>query len=187
MVLGPPPLAEGGVGESGCDVIPGLTHDFEITSPFSRTDAMAAIARHIEPIKWFRLQIRIGFWTVHGDRGADQFEGEMTPDGFIAQRIMGYQNLCPPRLRGLIMTAGRGSVVTVQMTPTAFGYTFPALLALVILATAMDALPVAGVTAPNMPVVFAVFAVMTAIWFIAFWFEALRQETTLRIIFKERG
>jgi hypothetical protein len=158
-------------------VIPGLTHEFEITSPLTRTEAMAAMERHIEPIKWFRVQVRIGFWTVYGDRGTDKFEGEMTPDGFIAQRIMGYGNFCPPRSTGKIMVAGRGSAVSVRMMPTTASYAIPGVILLAILW---------GIANPRMApdiTALAIAALLLVVWLAAFWFEAIRQEATLRTIF----
>lgn len=159
-------------------MIPGLIHSFEIASPLSQTDAMAAIASHIEPIKWFRLQIRLGFWTVYGDPGTEKFEGEMTAEGFIAQRIMGYGNFCPPRSVGAIQVAGRGSSINVRMTPGPASAGLPVVLALVLLINTVR--PLFGPAVAG----WSVAALLCVVWVAAFWFEAIRQEATMRRIFQ---
>jgi hypothetical protein len=166
------------MGEGGCDVIPGLEHRFDITSPLSRADAMAAISRHIEPVKWFRLRVRVGFWTVYGDPGTDKFEGEITPEGFIAERIMGYGNFCPPRSVGAILAMGRGSSISVRMTPSLASVWLPAVLALVLIASVIWPTFTPDWTG------LALAALLVAAWIAAFWFEAMRQEATMRRIFQ---
>lgn len=170
MVLGAPPLAKGGV-EEGWAVVKLLPfHRFEINSPLDRQAALAAIAAHTEPEKWYR-------WRWPSSANDDRFEGQIGADSFHVRRIIGYRNSFLPVVDGTVHAAGRGSKIEVQMRPFAFVAVFAAVW-------------VAGVSValftPMWPFGLGMLAFFYAMTMGGFWYEASKQEQTLQEIFQAR-
>lgn len=170
MVLGAPTLAEGSVDESGFAMKFLPYHRFEIESPLSRHAALEAIAAHAEPEKWFRWR-----WPSSGND--DRFEGEVRDDSFHLRRIIGYRNSFLPVIDGRVDTGVRGARITIAMRPFVIVFAFGGLWALGVLAFLIS-LPDFWWAALLM-LGFLYLMVMGG-----FWFEAAKQERTLRRIFQ---
>jgi hypothetical protein len=109
MVLGPPPLAEGSLAQSGRDVRLWPDHTFELTSPLSKKAALEALAACTEPERGFAS---IGLPNRRNDL---RFHGAIEGDTFRIRRIMGYTNMFAPLTTGAIETNGAGSRITIRM------------------------------------------------------------------------
>jgi hypothetical protein len=179
MVLGPPPLAQGGVGESGGDVKQWPTHEFELHSPLSTGAARSAMATHVEAYNPYRFQVTIGFWTVIGNKGPDMFEGDTVPDGFCLRRLVGYFSYFVPHTDVAIRPRGSGSALAVSIRPPALAYVV-LLIPTVVLVTAVMQNPSATALIGCMLFCAAVAALLLG----HFRFEAAHQERVLRDIFR---
>ncbi len=171
MVLGPPPLAEGSLDEGRRDVRLLPYHRFEITSPMKREDAFAAIAAHVEAVKWFRF----GWPSQSND---NRFEGEVAVDGFSIRRVMGYRNSFAPTVRGEIQSVGAMSRVIVTMRPFIAVLVFCAVWSVAVLGFLLT---------PGIGAWFGML-MLAALYLMVmggFWFEASKQERVLRQIFQE--
>jgi hypothetical protein len=179
MVLGPPPLAEGGLGEGGCDVNLPVLHRLVIESPLSVDAAAARIASHTEPRNWMRMTITIGFWTI-GWKGDDQYEGETLGSEFHIVRIMGYSNMFAPELHGTIHRHGKGSRIEIDMRPQLYA---------VVISAVMLSLTAVGLTIGSRDVgmdalgVVLVAAFLGIFAYVGFWYEVWKQTPHLHRIF----
>jgi hypothetical protein len=172
MVLGASALAEGSVGEGGCDVKWLPHHRFEIDSPLKADAAMAAMAAHTEPENWFRF-------TWPSSANNTRFEGSVTTDGFHVRRVAGYRNSFLPVIDGEIHAAGRGSRIQVRMRMFVFVYAFLAFWIAALLAGAASFQSAPGFFFALLMLVFVYGMTLGG-----FWYEANRQERTLREIFQ---
>lgn len=146
-------------------------HRFEIRSPLDTGVALAALASHTEPENWFRF-------TLPNSANDERFEGQISGEAFHLRRVVGYRNSFLPVIDGTVGAARHGSVIQVRMRMFWFVYAFLAVWtmgALIMLASAGDVGLIAGP-------LFLLFAYLMAMG--GFWFEASRQEQTLRSIFK---
>jgi hypothetical protein len=169
MVLGAPALAEERMGQSGRDVKLVPYHRFEITSPLKREDALAAMAKHVEPVSWFRF----GWPNSANDK---RFEGEVTIDGFNVRRVMGYRNSFMPVVRGEVQSAGAMSRIIVTMRPFIFVIVFCAIWCVAV---------ITGLTAGSQIWFAAVMLIFLYLMVMGgFWFEASKQEQALKEIFR---
>lgn len=167
MVLGPPALAQGGVGEGGGEVKLLPYHRFEIASPMTRETAMNVMRAHIEPVSLFR-------WRWPSSTNDKRFEGVMTADGFDVVRILGYQNSFVPTVRGVI-SGGANARIRVTMLPH--------MMMIVVLLAVAGFLASTSVGDPATGLFGA--AVLYGVTWVGFWFEANKQEQALREIFRE--
>ena len=170
MVLVASPLAKERVGRSRCDVKPLPFHEFEITSPLKRQDAVAALNAHLEPAQFFRVR-----WPNSANE--KRFQGAADDNGFKIQRVLGYNNVFAPVSTGVVQGAGAGSQIVVKMQPHVGALAlFGGLLALgtfgMVLAGGELWMPLVLVAMLYVMVMFG------------FWFEAGKQERTLREIFR---
>lgn len=168
MVLGAPALAQGGMGESGRKVKWLPYHRFEIISPLKPQEALRAIATRTEPATLFRLE-----WPRERNEG--RFQGAVTADGFSVTRIMGYRNSFAPVVRGVVKSGAHGSVIQITMRPHVFVSAFILLWCAVMIAVFWSVAWYAGL---------ATLVFMYAFAMGGFWYEAAKQEQTLRTIFK---
>ncbi len=170
MVLVASPLAKERMGRGRCNVKPLPIHSFEITSPLKRQDAVAALNAHLEPLHLFRLR-----WpnSANGRR----FEGYTGGDSFKIQRVLGYNNAFAPVSTGSIQSAGAGSQISVKMQPHVIAIAlFGGILALGSLGMVFASGEL------WMPLV--LIAMLYVMMMLGFWFEAGKQERTLREIFR---
>lgn len=145
-------------------------HRFEIISPLSPADARKALEAHIEEEKW--LQMR---WPSR--KNDDRFAGSFAGDTFSVHRILGYRNSWAPVTEGRIEAAGRGSRIDVKMNIHPIILAFTACL---VVALAMGFMAITRLWPLGLVGALAFYGVIT----VAFWWEAGRQERTLREIFK---
>ncbi len=143
-------------------------HRFEIDSPLSTQDALAAMRAQTEPEKWFR-------WRWPSAANDDRFEGEVRDDGFHVRRIIGYRNSFLPVIDATVQTGARGSLITVTMRPFWFVLVFVAIWTVGAVAILFSEAWPAGL------IMVAFLYLMTMG---GFWFEASKQERTLRTIFR---
>lgn len=176
MVLGAPPLAERGVGESGRDVKLLPYHAFEIRTMMRPEAARETLAAHTEEKRLFRLR-----WpSEHNDA---RFEGEVSAGGFNITRVIGYRNSFVPVVEGEIASDGAGSRIIVRMRPMTFVIVFLFAFAIFPLSLLPTAFSQGGTpTTTLFPLFFIGFAYALSMG--GFWFEASKQERTLREIFK---
>lgn len=160
-----------------------ILHRLELESSLSAEAAAAAISSRTEPHNWFRIQVRIGFWTLNW-KGDDQYEGQTLGSEFHIVRIMGYQNMFAPELHGTIHRHGKGSRILIDMRPQMFAVVISALLLIFVLAAAIGAYTDGGPAA--MPGFFLILAIWAIIPAFGFWFEVWKQTPTLREIFQAR-
>jgi hypothetical protein len=164
------------VGKSGSDVKFLPYHRFEFQSPFKQDAAIEAMAKHVEPMKWFRWR-----WPSSGND--ERFEGEMTPDGFKGHRVIGYRNSFLPQLQIVVSSEARGSRVQVTMQLHPLIWIFVAVWAMAFIVIA----PTLLIASPDVIatlLTFLAFAAVYAMTMGGFWFEANKQEATLRGIFQ---
>lgn len=177
MVLGAPPLAETGLDRRRRDVKWLPHHRFEITSPLKPADALAAMQAHTEPEKLLR-------WRMPSSANDSRFEGEVRGDGFHVRRIIGYRNSFLPVIDAAVNADGRGSRIVGTMRLFMVVYAFMAVWAIGAAAVAID-----GSTAGD-PIFLVVGVLMLAFLYLmtmgGFWFEASKQERTLRAIFQAK-
>jgi hypothetical protein len=149
-------------------------HRFEFASPHSRDAAVAGMEVHVEPVKWFRVR-----WPSASND--EKFEGEITQDDIRVRRVLGYNNSFAPMSRIVVHPAARGSRVEVTMAPHPFVLVFVAIWCLGVAGVAMYA----GQETVWFPLVMllVVAAMVYGITLAAFWYEASKQERTLRRIF----
>ena len=170
MVLVTSPLAQKRLGGSRCDVNPLPVHSFEITSHLKRQDAVAALNAHLEPPKFFRAR-----WP--NSANDKRFQGTADDNGFKIQRVLGYNNVFAPVSAGVVHGAGAGSRIIVKMQPHLGALAlFGGLLALGTLGMVLAS---GQLWMPLVPAAMLYVMVM-----FGFWFEAGKQERTLREIFK---
>lgn len=168
MVLGAPPLAERGMAESWRDVNWLPYHRFEIETRLTRQEALDALAAHVEPENWFR----VGWPNSKNDK---RFEGTITPEGFRVRRVIGYRNSFLPVISGDVQAVGGMSKVIITMRPFVFVIAFCALWCAIALSTLTSGAPaLVGI---------AMLAFLYLMVMGGFWFEASKQEQTLREIF----
>lgn len=167
MVLGAPALAEGCVDQGGrvMKLVP--FHRFSFTTRLSRAAALAALGAHVEPEKWFRTT------RPRDDR---RFEGFIEGDALHMRRIIGYRNSFLPVVTGRIEDAPGGARVRIAMRPFIFVMVFMAIWLF-----AFGAILLSGGSDMT---IFAALIVLVAYAMITggFWFEAAKQERTLREI-----
>lgn len=173
MVLVAPALAKRSVGQGGGDVKLLPYHRFEIHSPMKRTDALAAMTAHVEPEKWFRF---FGWPNAANDT---RFEGVVNSDGFIVRRVMGYRNSFAPVVSADVQSVGGLTRIVVTMRPMIFVLVFGAVWCAFALSAMFAAEHSSGVWMG---------ALLIAIFYLGtmggFWYEANKQEATLKQIFK---
>ena len=143
-------------------------HRFEINSPLDRQAALAAIAAHTEPEKWFR-------WRWPSSANDDRFEGQVSADGFHLRRIIGYRNSFLPVVDGVVHATGRSSRIEVRMRLFMFVIVFVALWTIGVGGSLFTAF---------WPLSVAMLVFMYALVMGAFWYEATKQERVLRQIFQ---
>ncbi|OQW57453.1 MAG: hypothetical protein A4S17_04395 [Proteobacteria bacterium HN_bin10] len=170
MVLVAPALAEERLGRGGRDVKWLPYHRFEIMSPLKREDAVAALAAHTEAPRWLRFD-----WP--SNTNDKRFEGEVTANGFNLRRIMGYRNSFAPAVRGEIDSAGAMSRINITMQPSVFVLVFLAIWYLAVFGMFTAAGGFLGVA-----FLFALAPYLMVMG--GFWFEANKQEKTLREILR---
>lgn len=172
MVLGAPPLAERGMGEGRRQVKWLPYNRFSFISRLSRAEALRVMATHVEPEKWFR------FGGPADDR---RFEGTITGDRIHMRRIIGYRNSFLPVIDMDIVGVGANAEVRVTMRPFVVVYVFGALWFSVIGGGLLGAgNQMWWISAPLLLFFYAM--VMGG-----FWFEAAKQERTLRAILQEKA
>jgi hypothetical protein len=174
MVLGASALAERGVGESGGDVKLLPYHAFELHSPLRLTEALQALAAHVEPVKWMRLTPQTG--------DGDRFQGEIAGDRFRLQRIIGYRNSFLPVVTGAATADGRGARIAIRMGLPVFVLIFIAVWCLIAVSFSLTMLVVSvnPIGAFGLLMIAFMYALTTG----AFWYEASKQEKALRRIFQ---
>jgi hypothetical protein len=167
MVLGPSPLAQGGVGKGRRDVIVIPYHRFEIISSLKPGAAIDVISAKTQPGRWFRLS-----WpTPPVD---DRFEGHVEGDCFHIRRIIGYGNAFLPVVKGVVHGEEYGARIVVTMRPFVLVIIFMAAwLAMVGSALFSNLWPLS-----ILMLIFAYVLIMSG-----FWFEASKQERILRATF----
>lgn len=174
MVLVAPPMAEGSLDAGGRDVKLLPYHRFEFASPHAREAALAGLQVHVEPVKLFRMR-----WPSAAND--EKFEGQITQDNIRVRRVLGYNNSFAPESHIVVHPAARGSRVEVTMRPHPFVFVFIAVWCLgisgVVMAAGREAIAAALVA------LLGVAAMVYVIVLAAFWYEASKQERTLRRIF----
>jgi len=151
-------------------------HRFEFLSPLKKEAAIEAMAKRVEPMRWLR-------WRWPSSDNDERFEGDMTPDGFKGHRIIGYRNSFIPQLQIVVTSEARGSRVQITMQLHPLIWIFVAVWATAFVVIA----PTLLVTSPNVMTTLLTFLVFGAIYAMTmggFWFEANKQEATLRGIFQ---
>lgn len=167
MVLGAPALAERRLGKSGREVNFLPYHRFDIASPMSRETAMNVMRAHIEAPSIFR-------WRWPSSTNDKRFEGVMTADGFDVVRVIGYQNSFTPNVKGVVSGSANARIsVTMRLH----------MLTMIIVLAAGAFLAFASVGDPATGLFGA--AMLYAVAWAGFWFEATKQEKALREIFRE--
>lgn len=166
MVLGPPPLAEGGVGKGGRNVNIIPYHRFEIISPLSPDAAIDAISAKTKPGQWFRLS-----WP--SSASDDHFEGHVAGDRFRLRRIIGYGNAFLPVVEGVVHGEEYGTRIVVTMRPFAFVISFMAIWLTLVGSALFSSL---------WPLSLLMLVFAYALSMSGFWFEASKQERALRAI-----
>jgi hypothetical protein len=174
MVLGAPPLAETGLGESGRDVKLLPYHAFEIRTMMRPDAAREALAVHTEERRLFRLRFP-------GAGNDSRFEGEVSATGFNITRVIGYRNSFLPVVEGDIASDGGGSRIKVRMRPMTFVIVFLFAFGVIPLSLLPTAFSSGEPGAAAFPFFFILFAYAMSMG--GFWFEASKQERTLREIF----
>lgn len=170
MVLVAPPLAERGLASGRRDVNWVLPyHQFEISSPLRREDAIAAISARVEPVKWFRLR-----WPSSAND--NRFEGKVLGDNFEINRVTGYNNAFLPIVKGEVRSVGAMSLITIRMRPA-----LPILIISGLWAAAVIAF-LAVSEGIGLQAAFML-ALLYGVFLGLFWFEADKQRKTLRTIF----
>lgn len=170
MVLVAPALAEKRLGRSGCDVSPLPFHRFAFASGLKRQDAVATLNAHLIPAKLFRLR-----WP--NSANDKRFQGVVTDGGFAISRVLGYNNVFAPLSTGTIQGAGVGSQIEVSMKPPMLVVGFY----LVILTLGAIGIAIGG---GELWMIALLAAMLYLMVLVGFWFEADKQERTLREIFK---
>lgn len=170
MVLVASPLAKERLGRSGRDVNPLPIHRFEITSALKRQDAAAALGAHLVQSKVFRIRLP--------NRANDKrFQGIVIDSSFAISRVLGYNNVFAPLSSGTIAGAGVGSQIQVTMMPPLLVVAFY----LVILA--LGAIGIV-VNTGDFEMIALLVLILYVLVMLGFWFEAGKQERTLREILK---
>jgi len=144
-------------------------HQFEISSPLRREDAIAAIAARVEPVKWFRLR-----WP--SSENDNRFEGKVGADGFEINRITGYNNAFLPMVKGEVRGVGAMSLIVIRMRPALFVLAISAAWAAGVIGFLTVTTDIGIAVAFMMALLYGVFLGL-------FWFEADKQQKTLRTIF----
>lgn len=171
MVLGAPPLAERSLGEGWREMKWLPYHRFSFVSRLSRADAMRVMATHLEPEKWFR------FGGPADDR---RFEGAITGDRIHMRRIIGYRNSFLPVIDMDIVGMGANAEVRVAMRPFVIVFAFAALW----FAVVGSSLLAAGGEMWWLSLLLLLFLYGMVMG--GFWFEASKQERTLRAILQAK-
>jgi hypothetical protein len=174
MVLGAPALAEGSMEGRGRAVRWRPHHRFEIQSALSPSAAIAALKPLVEPRRMFRI-------VLPNAANERRFQGDVGADSFEISRIIGYRNSFLPLVSGRLHGAGSRSTISVEMKIHPL-----ALVLMIVIAAAMllvaGTLAFAGEALALIPVlVMPTLFYGIVLW--AFWFEADKQERTLREIF----
>ncbi len=150
-------------------------HSFEIRTRLTSQQVREALAAHLEEEKWFR----IGWPNQKNDK---RFAGRVMDGGFEIHRILGYRNSFAPVSTGTISSDGRGARIEVKMRlhPLVIGFIVVWLAIMLSLFTgaAFDASPLFAA----IPILALLFIYTMTLF--AFWFEASKQEQTLREIFQ---
>ena len=81
---------------------------FEIDTHLTVDQCEHTLCAIVEPRRWLRAPLA---------RGALDFEGEVTNDGFSITRVIGYRNSFLPRISGVFHQRPRGTLVTITMRP----------------------------------------------------------------------
>lgn len=141
----------------------------ELQTSLSPLAAEQALAKEVEPYRWFRLFA----WR------AKTFEGVVGDGAFDIQRIISYRNSFLPRIRGTIRASAPGSTISVDMSLSPFVLSFVAIFifgAVVALFTPSTARGELGAI-----------AILVFLWLMTlggFHFEAAKAERALNRIFK---
>lgn len=151
-------------------------HKFEIRTRLTLQQARAALAAHVEEVKWFR-------WTMPSSANDKRFTGRVEDDSFEIRRILGYRNSFAPMSRGTISTVGRGARIDVRMTLHPFVAVFIGVWSTGVL-FALVAFATAGSERIYALLPLLMLAFLYAMTLLAFWFEANKQERALREIFQ---
>lgn len=170
MVLVAPALAKKRLGRSGRDVKLLPLHSFAFASGLKRQDAVATLNAHLVPAKFFRLR-----WP--NSANDKRFHGVVTDGGFAISRVLGYNNVFAPLSTGTIQGAGVGSQIDVRMKPPVLvvGFYF------LILTFGAIGIAIGGGDLWMIALLAAMLYVMVLA---GFWFEASKQERTLREILR---
>jgi hypothetical protein len=150
-------------------------HRFEIVSPLDRQAALAAVTAHTEPENWFRF-------TWPNSANDKRFEGVVGADGFHVRRVIGYRNSFLPVIDGKVHAAGRGSRIDVSMRLFWFVYAFVGIWVVAALTGFAASGGAVGLAFGAAMILFVYVMTMAG-----FWFEAGKQERTLREIFQARS
>jgi len=143
-------------------------HRFEIHSPLRPTEAARVIAAHTEAERFFRFS-----WP--NPANDTRFEGEIRGDSFTVRRVIGYRNSFLPVVEGAIAQSARGSLVTIRMRPM--------ILVIVFLALWFGGILFA-LGSPAWPIALVMLGFAYLMTLAGFWFEANKQEQTLRALFQ---
>lgn len=130
------------------------------------------MAARTEAENWFRFS-----WP--NSANDNRFEGVIGADGFHVRRVIGYRNSFLPVIDATIHAAAHGSRIDVRMRMFWFVYAFVGLWVLVALTGLIAAGGPFGLAFGALMIMFVYAMTMGG-----FWFEAGRQERTLREIFQ---
>lgn len=145
-------------------------HRFEISSALKRQDAAAALSAHLVQSKVFRIR-------VPNRTNDKRFQGVVTDSSFAIWRVLGYNNVFARLSSGTIAGAGVGSQIQVTMMPPLLVVAFY----LVILA--LGAISIV-VNTGDFEMIALLVLILYVLVMLGFWFEAGKQERTLREILK---
>jgi hypothetical protein len=145
-------------------------HRFEITSALKRQDAAAALSAHLVQSKVFRIR-------VPNRTNDKRFQGVVTDSSFAISHVLGYNNVFARLSSGTIAGAGVGSQIQVTMMPPLLVVAFY----LVILAFGAIGIVV---NTGDFEMIALLVLILYVLVMLGFWFEAGKQERTLREILK---
>lgn len=174
MVLGAPALAQGGLEGGGRVVRWSLHHRFEIQSTLAPRAALDALRPFVEERRIFRM-------VLPNAANEKRFQGDVGADTFEISRIIGYRNSFLPQVTGRVHGSGSRATISVDMKVHSLA------LALMVVIAAMMLLVAAGLALAGEALALIAVLVMPSLFYgivlWAFWFEADKQERTLREIF----
>jgi hypothetical protein len=88
---------------------------FEIDTHLTLNQSAQLLRAVVEPRRWLRAPLA---------RGALDFEGEVTREGFSISRVIGYRNSFLPMISGAFREHPGGTLITITMRPNWFALGF---------------------------------------------------------------